>query len=178
MVKRKPQSSMIYSNENLNVVRYPVTIKGAHRLFMRIDEHPVAVILPFIRPGVIVMERQYRHALRRSIYEIPAGHANIGEPLKSAAARELKEETGFSAKKLTKLMEVNEAPGIINCTAVIFVAEGLERGKRALDEEEEISIIEVTLKRATSMIMSGKITDAKTIAALLAYNERSKRRSY
>lgn len=178
MAVRKCSGVKLYSNENLDVVSYPVTIKGKRRIFLKINDRPVAVILPFIRPGVLILERQYRHALRKNLYEIPAGHADIGEPLKSAAARELKEETGFTAKRLTRLMELNEAPGIINCTAVVYVAEGLVRGKRALDEEEKISTMEVTLQKALSMIMSGKITDAKTIAAVLTYNERAKRKSY
>ena len=138
--------------------------------------HPGAVaILPILKNGDIVFVKQYRYPIRKTTYEIPAGklHSKKDDFLKRGIA-ELKEETGYSAKKLKHLVNFWPTPAFSNELLKIYLALDLKAGKAMPDEDEFLKIEFLPLKKAMRMIETGKIKDSKTIIALQAYVIKNK----
>ena len=115
----------------------------------------------------IVLVRQYRHAVGRAIWEIPAGTAEPGESPAAGAARELREETGYSCESLRPLGRLFMTPGICTEEMYFFHATGLRPGEQQLDGDEAISVATVTLEDAKRLTAAREIVDAKTLLALL-----------
>ena len=116
------------------------------------------------------MVRQYRNALERDTLEIPAGALNdVGEPKEQCAARELEEETGFRAGKLTWLMNINTTVAFCNEFIGVYLAEDLIPSRQHLDDDEFLNVEEHQLDELLAMVFDGRITDSKTAAALMAY---------
>jgi ADP-ribose pyrophosphatase len=126
-------------------------------------------ILPLNR-GRIVLVREYRPVIGRWIYELPAGGMKNGESDLESAKRELKEETGFTAKRFRYIFTSFPTPGMSTERMRFFVASGLVKGKKELERHELIRTREVTLKEALGMIRSGRIIDGKTIQCILYYS--------
>ncbi|MGH7935582.1 MAG: NUDIX hydrolase, partial [Chthoniobacterales bacterium] len=84
--------------------------------------------------------------------------------------RELREETGYTARKFTKLLEFFPSPGLLSEKMVVFLAEGLTKGKSKQEEDEKIANRAVSLPELEEWIRTGKINDAKTIAGILYYS--------
>lgn len=131
--------------------------------------HPGAVaIIPLTHDGKIVMVEQYRKPLEKTVVEIPAGKMEQGEQREKTALRELEEETGYKASGLDLLTSFYTAPGFANEILHIFIAKGLRQQKNslALDEDEFINVIELTLEEAKQLIEEESICDAKTMYAI------------
>ncbi|HVB01371.1 MAG TPA: NUDIX hydrolase [Acidimicrobiales bacterium] len=141
-----------------------------------IVRHPGAVCVVALEgdPISILMVRQYRGALDRSILEIPAGKLDIpDEPIELAAERELAEEIGRKATRLSKLGSFLNSPGFTDELTTCFLAEGLvpiERDAHGI-EEEFMSVVAVPMFDFWRMVRNGEIVDAKTIIAV-TYAER------
>ena len=120
------------------------------------------------------MVRQYRNALERETLEIPAGGLNgREEPTDQAAMRELQEETGYHTDHVELLTSIYTTVAFCNEKIDIYLARGLkDRGNQHLDEDEVIEVEAWELKDLEEMIYTGKITDGKTIAALMAYGRK------
>jgi ADP-ribose pyrophosphatase len=117
----------------------------------------------------IVVERQYRHAAGRFLWELPAGKLEPGEDPLLGAQRELAEETGYRAKKWKPLVEYYASPGFVSESMKVFVAEGLTAGDTNMDEDEQIAFRLVKLSEILKMIEDGAILDGKTLSAVLLY---------
>jgi len=117
----------------------------------------------------IVMERQYRHAANRFLWEVPAGKLEPGEDALSGAKRELAEETGYQAKSWKPLVEYWPSPGFVGESMQLFLAEGLFAGESKPDEDERIELRLVKLSEILKMIEKGEIHDGKTLNAVLLY---------
>lgn len=129
-----------------------------------------AAVIPVMEEGKILMVRQYRNALDRFTLEIPAGKLDSpDEPTLDCAARELEEETGYRAESMEFLISVNTTIAFCDEHIDIYLARDLKPSHQHLDEDEVIQVEEWELKDLEEMIFSGKITDAKTMAAILAY---------
>jgi ADP-ribose pyrophosphatase len=127
---------------------------------------------------LVVMERQYRHAAGQYMWEIPAGKIEDGENRLAAAKRELQEETGYRAKKWSKLTRYIPSPGFLGEWMQVFLAEGLTLGETAPDEDEWLEVELAPLSEILSKIETGKILDGKTLIAVLLFARlRSKRKS-
>ena len=120
----------------------------------------------------VVVERQYRHAAGRFLWELPAGKLEPGEDPLLGAQRELAEETGYRAKKWKPLVEYYASPGFVGESMKVFVAEGLTSGDTNLDEDEQIAFRLVKLSEIVKMIEKGAILDGKTLSAVLLYARR------
>ena len=132
-----------------------------------------AAVLPVLEDGRILMVRQYRNALDRFTLEIPAGKLDApDEPKIECAARELEEETGFRSETLEFLMTVNTTVAFCDEQIGVYIAKDLIPSKQHLDADESIDVEEWEVKDLLEMIYTGKMTDAKTIAAILAYAQR------
>jgi ADP-ribose pyrophosphatase len=121
------------------------------------------------RDPMIVMERQYRHAARESLLEVPAGKMEEGEDALAAAKRELLEETGFKAKRWRKMVRYFASPGFLGEFLQVFVAEGLTLGDAQPEYDEQIEIEMMPLSRLLKMMDEGKIHDGKTLISVMLY---------
>ena len=129
-----------------------------------------AAVVPVDDKGRLIMVRQYRNALDRYTLEIPAGGLNgENEPTDQAALRGLTEETGYHAEKIELLLRIRTTVAFCNEKIDIYVATGLTPGKQHLDEDEYIEVEAWELKDLMQLIYDGKMTDAKTVAAISTY---------
>ncbi len=129
-----------------------------------------AAVLPVTEEGKILLIRQYRNALDDFVFELPAGLKEEDDLTgERCARRELKEETGYTAEKLTFLARAYGCIGFSDEKTEIFLAEGLTPGETRLDDDENIEVHFLELEDALRMIEQKEIVDAKTIIAVYAY---------
>ena len=131
-----------------------------------------AAIVPVDQDGKIIMVRQYRNAVEKFTLEIPAGGLNKGEDMKTCAARELEEETGYRSQKVEHLIDLYTTVAFCNEKIGIYYSEDLIPSKQNLDEDEFVSVERYTLSELVEFILNGTIDDAKTISAILAYKTK------
>ena len=132
-----------------------------------IEPGPVVAMVAVEADGTVVLIRQFRLATGGVMLEIPAGIVDPGEDAVTAAQRELREETGLRAKKLTQMAEFFASPGFLTELMTIFLAEGLEPAPLDADEDEDIVIRRVSLDEAVRLVEDGQIKDAKSVAGIL-----------
>jgi len=139
---------------------------GAVREYIR---HPGAVaIVPLFDDGRVLLERQFRYPHKREFIEVPAGKLNPGEPHLETAKRELMEETGYSAGEWRRLGVIHTAIAYTDEGIELFVARKLRKdGTAQLDPGEFVETLTVPFDEAIAMVRDGRITDAKSVAALL-----------
>lgn len=129
-----------------------------------------AAVVPVREDGKILMVRQYRNALERETLEIPAGSRDsVTEDTKICAARELEEETGYKSEELTFLISLKTTVAFCDEFIDVYLARNLKKGEQHLDEAEAITVEVHDIEELCEMIYQGKLQDAKTVAALLAY---------
>lgn len=132
--------------------------------------HPGAVaMIPVVNNDHIILIQQWRRAIGKIIYEIPAGTLDDGESPLECAQRELQEETGFKAGSLIPIGGLHSAPGFCTEYLHLFIAKQLTESSLDGDDHEAIDVIEMSLEKALSMIDTCEIDDAKTICGLLRY---------
>ena len=132
--------------------------------------HPGAVVvLPVIDAGHVCLLRNRRWVVGETLWEVPAGTLEVGEPVEAAARRELQEETGYTAAKWRSLGYLFASPGVMDEKLHLFVAEHLTAGPTALEPDEELEAVTMPLPEAVAMCLDGRIKDAKTVAALLIW---------
>ncbi|MCR5687174.1 MAG: NUDIX hydrolase [Lachnospiraceae bacterium] len=145
---------------------------GSEENFDFIKHKGAAAVVPVLSDGRIVMVRQYRNAIDSYTLEIPAGGLNgADEPTKTAANRELEEETGYHADMadMDFLLSLYTTVAFCNEKIDIYVARNLTKTEQHLDDDEFIDVSVHTPEELRDMVLSGKIVDAKTIAAIMSY---------
>jgi ADP-ribose pyrophosphatase len=138
-------------------------------LFDFIDHKGASAIIPVNRDGNIIMVHQYRNAIDSYTLELPAGGLNPGEDNLTCAIRECEEEIGYIPNHVKHLIDLHTTVAFSNELIKIYYSNDLTPSKQNLDEDEYVDVKPYSLNELVSMIYSGKITDAKTIAGLLAY---------
>jgi ADP-ribose pyrophosphatase len=124
----------------------------------------------------IIIERQYRHAVGQYLYEVPAGKIDGGEERLAAAKRELIEETGYRAKKWTKLTRYFASPGFLGEWMQVFLAEGLTAGKAQPEADERLEVYVVRMSELLRLIEAGEIRDGKTLVSVMLYDRLRRRK--
>ena len=131
-------------------------------------KHPGAVCcVPILPNGKIVLIRQYRYAVKEEMIEIPAGKLDQNEIPEKCALRELEEEIGYRANKLTLLANIHPAVGFTDEKMWLYLAEDLVKTKQSLDTDEFLEPNPTKLDDAVKMVWNGQITDVKTIIGIL-----------
>ena len=140
--------------------------------------HGSVVVIPILPDGRTLLVHQYRHATGQYLWELVAGRIEPGEKPLVAARRELAEETGYSARRFTKLLSFFATPGFVNERLVVYAAEGLTPGIARPDSDEQINTKPFSIRELERMMRRGRLRDAKSIAAILFYVRfRSRRRT-
>jgi ADP-ribose pyrophosphatase len=133
--------------------------------------HRGAVAIAAVEQGKVLLERQYRHTASRVLWEIPAGTLEEGEIPEECARRELKEETGYVAEKLVKLIRFYVAPGYSKEVIHLFLATGLKKSEASPEYDEFIETSFIPIEEAMEMVYRNIIEDSKTIIGLLLLKE-------
>ena len=115
----------------------------------------------------VLLVGQWRYPLKEYSWELPEGGSPKGESALATAKRELKEETGYTARRWSKLLDLALSNSVTDERAVVFLASGFEAGESEPEDTEELEVKWVPLKRAIRMAEKGEITDAISVAALL-----------
>lgn len=138
--------------------------------------HPgAAVVLPILADGRIVMIRNRRIAVGRTLLELPAGTLDPGESPLRCARRELEEETGYAAARMKRMVSFFSSPGISSEMMHVFLATGLRPGRARPEATEELSVVQKTRTQALAAVRAGRIRDAKSMIGLLFYERFASR---
>ncbi len=161
------KTKTIYKGRLLHLAIGKKLLPNGYLARFEIIKHPgAALVVPFLTKDKIILLKQLRPVINSYIYELPAGTLDKNEPPLSCARREIIEETGYAAKKFTKLGEIYPVPGYSTEKITIFKAESLTKRHRIPEQDEIIESFEFDKKKIKKLFKSGKIIDAKTICAL------------
>jgi len=164
----RPASTVVHRGRVITVHRDVISLPDGSTRRRDVVRHPGAVaVIPVLEDGRIVLLRQDRHAIGKTIVEIPAGTLEAGERPIDCARRELAEETGYRAGTIRPLTSFFTAPGFCDEYLHLFEARDLVGGETALEPGERIETRIATPAEARAMIRDGTIEDAKTLVALL-----------
>lgn len=160
----------IFSGRVFRVAVRDVVLENGEKSVREVVYHNGGVsVLPVDSEGNVYLVRQYRCAFDSEVLEIPAGKLEKGEDPLEAAVRELKEETGFTAKEIISLGEYWPTVGYCSEKIYLYLAKGLTAGDTHFDSDEFISCIKMPYSKLLEMCKDGRIPDGKTqLAALKA----------
>lgn len=158
----------IYQGNIIKVETLKVSLPDGREATRDLVLHPGAsAVIPLSKNDELYMVRQYRKAIEKESLEIPAGKLDKDEDPILCAERELKEETGLSADQITHIISFCSTPGFSNEVLHLYVATGLNEGESNADDDEFITSEKIPVKVLSEMVLSGEITDAKTIIGIL-----------
>ena len=162
----------IFDGKIIRVHLDDVELSDGTKTFREVVEHSGGVCVAALTDkDELLMVRQYRYPFHRELLEVPAGKLEKGEDPLEAGKRELEEECGVVSDEVISLGEIY--PTVAYCSEIIrmFAAKGLHKTQQHLDEGEFLGVEKVKFSDALSMVMNGKIRDAKTVSAILKLNE-------
>ena len=168
-------SKLSYEGPLFNVYTDEILEKG-RKVMRDVVRHNGSVVILAIddakskRDPLIVIERQYRHAAKEYLLEVPAGKLEEGEDPLAGAKRELLEETGFRATRWRKMVRYFASPGFLGEWMQVFIAEGLTLGEAQPEYDEQLEIEMIPLSKLLGMIEEGKLHDGKTLISVMLYD--------
>ena len=157
----------VYRGRIIRVREDTVLLPNGKEGRREVVEHPGGVGIVALDGDDVLLVRQYRYAFSRVLTEIPAGKREPGEAPSVTARRELKEEIGAEAEKWTELGALIASPGCYGETLYLYLAQELTFGATHPDEDEFLDVLRMPFDEAVARCMSGQMTDAKTVAAIL-----------
>ena len=168
--EKRTAGKKIYDGKVLKLYRDEVEFPNKLKSAREVVEHSGGVsVLAENEEGKVLLIKQYRYPVDEVIYEIPAGKLEPDEEIEECAKRELREETGYTAERFTKLFEFFPTPGYSTETIYIYQAKNLEFVGNDLEEGEYIEVVPKTKKEIKELFKSGKIKDSKTLIAVMYY---------
>lgn len=171
-----PPRRVIYRGTKLDLAMQPVRLADGGLAEREVVIHRGAVALvPMVGPDHVCLIANHRHAIGETLLEIPAGTIDEGETPERTAPRELAEETGFRAGKVTFLREWHVSPGILTERMFLYLCENLTPGPTDHQPDERLENRIVPWDDAVAMVHDGRISDAKTMLAILLCDARRRR---
>ncbi len=163
----------LYHGRILNVRRDTVRLPSGHETIREVIEHPGAVVIVAVdEADNVLLVKQYRYAVGRDMLELPAGTLEKDESPEQAAPRELKEETGYTAKRWERLTSFFSSPGILTEEMRIYLARDLDEGKSEPEGDEDLQLRKIPLREAIDLVVRGEIVDGKSIVGLLLVGQK------
>jgi len=166
---RRLSHTIAFTGRVFHIDRDRVCLPNGRTATLDIVRHRGSVVLiPQPSKNEVILIRQYRYAIRRWIWELPAGTLDPGEGARAAARRECEEEIGLTPGRLRKVGEFYPTPGFCDEVMLFYACSSLTKPTRrvALDPDEQIEPRSFTLQRARALIASGDIVDMKTVIGL------------
>lgn len=161
-------SQRVYEGSFIRVQRDEVRLPDGKQAVREYVLHPGAVMIVAVLPdGRLVLERQYRHPVKRVMIEFPAGKLDPGEGGLRCAQRELLEETGYTAKRWARAGVMHPVIGYADEFIEIWFADDLKAGERHLDEGEFLDVFAATQRELEDWMRDGALTDVKTIVGMM-----------
>ena len=161
-------TKIVYKGDFLDVRKDEVMLPDGRTSTREWIKHPGAVcIIPVLSNGDIGLIRQYRYPVQQEMIELPAGKLDKNELPEACAVRELEEEIGYRAEKLTFLTNIHPAIGFADEVMGLYLADSLIKTSSNQDEDEFLELIPTSLEEAVKMVWNGAITDVKTIIGIL-----------
>lgn len=158
----------IYSGRIIDLDLHEVLLQNNQPALREIITHPGGVaVIPVTENREVYFVKQFRKPFDDEVLEIPAGKLEKNEKPEICATRELKEETGLTAKSLRFLTKMYPSPGYTDEIVHIYLGTELEEGETARDEDEFMEVYKYSLDEAMDMVLEGQIKDAKTLIAIL-----------
>jgi ADP-ribose pyrophosphatase len=162
------RSEVVYPGRAFTIRRDTMRLPDGHETRFDIVEHVGSVIiLPLDEQGNLLFVRQYRHATKKDLLELPAGTLDEGEVPEACARREVREEAGMAAGQLEVLGGFYLAPGYSTEYMHVYLATELRPDPLEADADEFLTVEPIPLGTALKMARGGEILDAKSLAALL-----------
>ncbi|MEJ8736133.1 NUDIX hydrolase [Erysipelotrichaceae bacterium HCN-30851] len=166
-MQKKLSSKSVYEGAIFQMTRDEVEING--QVFPRdVIHHDGGVGVLAIKDGKILLVKQYRYAVQEETLEVPAGKLEKGEDPCTCGLRELEEESGYTTERLETLCTLYSTPGFCSEKIYLYWTKKLipVEHPRAMDEDEDIEVVWIDVRRAQAMVNDGTIQDAKTIIAI------------
>ncbi|HEX5170766.1 MAG TPA: NUDIX hydrolase [Cyclobacteriaceae bacterium] len=166
-----------YDNKWIKVTEYQVINPGGGKgIYGKVHFKNSAIgVIPLDHENNTWLVGQFRYALNEYSWEIPEGGAPVGEDPMEAAKRELKEETGLTANRMTLLTKLHTSNSVTDEVGYVFLAEDLEHGDNELEETEaDLKVKKMPLAEAIDMVVRGEITDSMSMIGLLSLGLKTK----
>jgi len=177
LIEKTLSSQLIFDGRAVKLRVDTVQMADGRQTTREIVEHSDCIAVVAIdADNNALLVKQFRKPVEKELLEIPAGGINPGEDPEAAVRRELREETGYLPQKLERLGGFYSAPGYCSEYLYLYLATDLIPSQLFAEDTEEISLIRVPMVQILSLIASGSICDAKSIAGLLTYLEYQKGR--
>jgi ADP-ribose pyrophosphatase len=163
------QHERVYEGKVFDLDRDRVRMPNGREVTVDLVRHPPSVVIvPMPEPGHVILIRQFRYAVQRSLWELPAGSVDEGETPEAAARRECHEEIGLVPETVVRLAALYPTPGYCDEEMIFFRVSGLNQTdeQAAVDEDEDIEPKTFTLRDAREMVRRGEIVDMKTVVGL------------
>jgi len=175
LIEKTLSSQLIFDGRAVKLRVDTVQMADGRQTTREIVEHSDCIAVVAIdADNNALLVKQFRKPVEKELLEIPAGGINPGEDPEAAVQRELREETGYLPQKLERLGGFYSAPGYCSEYLYLYLATDLIPSQLFAEDTEEISLVRVPMVQILSLIASGSICDAKSIAGLLTYLEYQK----
>lgn len=169
LIEKFVSRKTVWKGRAVNFVVDTVRLPNGKKATREFLDHPGAVgVVPFLDRQTVVMVRQYRHPVSEVTLELPAGKLDPGESILTCVKRELREETGYTARKIQPLLRYWPTPAFADEVLHLYVAEGLKKGVMNTDEDEFLECVTMPFRKAVDLVRRGKIKDSKTVVGLLS----------
>ena len=167
----KPDRKVIYEGKKIDLALQQVRLADGSYQDREVVVHRGAVtLLPMVDTNLVCLIKNFRYSVGETLIEVPAGTIDPGETADSTAPRELTEETGYTASKITKLVEWWVSPGVFTEKMTLYLCEELTAGPSDHQPDEHMENWVVSWEEAVAMVMDGRIHDAKTMFAILYFD--------
>jgi ADP-ribose pyrophosphatase len=153
--------------KRLLIKQKKLLLPNGHRTSIELVVHPGAVVIvPFLSQDKIIFLRQFRPVVKKYLYELPAGTMERSEAASVCARREIIEETGYVARRMSVLGFIYPVPGYSTEKITIYKAQGLKKTENCLEKDEVITTVVMTRQNVQALFKKGALVDAKSICAL------------